>query len=479
MGTTRHGQALRDERTGEGLPLAYPARAFFRAESVIPGVLALVLGLITLDRKSWWFDEAYNIDAAGNTWPKYVGKTALYEPSQSLYLVLFKAWRTVTPESEWFTRFPSVLAAALAAALLGVLGARLFGRAVGLVAGILLATNVTFVTWSQQARTYTLAVLASIVVTMVFLRAAGTTSRNRWLAYGLVGVLGAYAHFFVGFVIASHATLLPLLSSAARKRFFQAWLIIAIGFLPAVPFIALGKDRTSWIPPVSLHELRDVVAEVAGFNVLVLALALAGVAALLLGAATARSRWKGWLLLAWAGLPLVAALVVSIAKPLLVGRYLIVSAPALALLGAAAVGWLLAIRTTRRWLTLTAAGVVTLLLVAVSGREIVSWYRDGPYEDWRAAARYAVGRAAGGSPVVLHPEGAYVAYQLYAPLPSACRFIPGHYQPRCDFRATGNETIVVTTEPDLRGLPGAQSYDVAAVRTFEGVRVVRLVRKDA
>ena len=72
---------------------------------------------VTLERKAWWFDEAHDVTLARLHWLRLIGEAGYYEPSQALYLVLFEFWRTFTPESEWFTRFPSVAAAVAAAAL--------------------------------------------------------------------------------------------------------------------------------------------------------------------------------------------------------------------------------------------------------------------------------------------------------------------------------------------------------------------------
>ena len=355
-----------------------------------------MLGLITLGRKAWWFDEAYDVVLARDPWLRLVAKAGYYEPSQALYLVLFKFWRMFTPESEWFTRLPSVVTAAVAAALVGLLGARLFNRSTGVLAGCLMATNATVVAWSQQTRTYALAALAAVVVTMLVLRAVESDGRRPWLVYGLAGAIGIYAHFFIGFVLVSHLVLLPRMSAAQKRYLREAWAIIAFAFLLAVPFFAAGgHGSTDWIPPTSWHGLRVAVSTLIGFNALALAAAGVGAVAILSGRTPGAVRWKGVLLSAWAVTPLAGAIIVSVLKPMLVGRYLIVSAPAIALLGAAALS---AIRP--RWI---AVGAATFLL-AISVREIVLWYGQVP-EDWRGAARFATAQTRNGVTLALYPSG--------------------------------------------------------------------------
>ncbi len=413
-------------------------------EVLVPGLLALVLGLITLERKAWWFDEAHDVTLARLHWLRLIGEAGYYEPSQALYLVLFKFWRTFTPESEWFTRFPSVAAAVAAAALTGLLGARLFNRAAGVLAGILLATNATVVSWSQQTRTYALATLVAVVVTVLFVRAMESDDRRKWLVYGIAGAVGVYAHFFIGFVLASHAVLWRSMSTRQRRHLLEAWAIVAVAFLPALPFIVVGgHSGTDWIPPTSWHGLRVALSTVAGFNALALVAAGVGAVVLLSGRTPSAVRWKGELLLAWAVVPVGGALIVSILKPMLVGRYLIVTAPALALLGAVA---LTAIRL--RWV---AAGA-TIPSSSFRRRRSLRGTQREP-EDWRGAARLAMSETRKGVTVALYPAGGYEPYQLYAPLPTACRYIPGHAFPRCAFRLKGRETLVITTEPEWRKLP--------------------------
>ena len=42
-------------------------------EVLVPGLLALVLGVITLERKAWWFDEAHDVMLARLHWLRLIG----------------------------------------------------------------------------------------------------------------------------------------------------------------------------------------------------------------------------------------------------------------------------------------------------------------------------------------------------------------------------------------------------------------------
>jgi 4-amino-4-deoxy-L-arabinose transferase-like glycosyltransferase len=435
-------------------------------ESILPAGVALVLGLITLGTKAWWWDEGLDVSLARDPWIKLVGKAGYHEPSQALYLVLFKIWRAFTPQTEFFTRLPSVLLAAAAAALVAFLGARLFDRLTGLLAGIFLATNAQVVSLSQQTRTYALAELASIAVTISFLHAMRSERQRPWLVYGAVGALGAYAHFFVGFVLAAHASLLPRMTAPQRRLLVKAWTIVAVAFLPALPFVTNGSGHAS-IAPTSWRSLYRALSALSGYNGVLLAAVVVGAVVLLRDLASNTASTRN-LLFAWATMPVAGALVVSVYTPVLIGRYLVVAAPSLALIAAVGVR---AIRPRFAAVALAAA------VIAVAAKQTVSWYVAVP-EDWRGAARYAAQQERLGATVTLIP-GAPVSYQLYAPLPKECHHVPGHFDLRCNYQAEGRTTLVVTFQPQYwRGLPGAQHYRLVNRRWFgRRLVVLELVRK--
>ncbi len=135
-------------------------------------VFALTLGLIRLGAQPLWYDELFTRDTAAGSWGDIWGAARETEAPHLVYYGLLKPWLAVAGTSEWELRLPSVLFGALAAGATAVLGRRLFGRLAGLVAGLALAASSFFVSWSQQARGYTLAVLLATVATYAFVRAA-------------------------------------------------------------------------------------------------------------------------------------------------------------------------------------------------------------------------------------------------------------------------------------------------------------------
>src|SRR5262245_14193435 len=150
-------------------------------------------------------DEALDVHWTGFSWSDYLHIAFENEGSQVLYLLMLKPWLALMSTDEWVARMPSVVFAALAAALMVPLAIRLFGsRFVGIGAGLLLATNAFSVSWSQQARQYALAMLFAVVVTYLFVIALESDGWAWWFAYGVVAGVSVYSHFFVALVVVSH-----------------------------------------------------------------------------------------------------------------------------------------------------------------------------------------------------------------------------------------------------------------------------------
>ena len=134
-------------------------------------LVALVLGLIRLGAQPLSFDEVFTRDTATLSWSGIWEAARDTEAPHLVYYSLLKPWLAAFGTSDWALRLPSVLFGALAAGATALLGRRLFGELAGIVAGLALAASSYFVSWSQAARGYTLAVLLAVVATYAFVRA--------------------------------------------------------------------------------------------------------------------------------------------------------------------------------------------------------------------------------------------------------------------------------------------------------------------
>ena len=376
-------------------PASHPSVAT-RLDSVtvaalLAGGVALVLGLVRLGTPSLWVDESFTARAVNGPYLDTV------EGYHWLYYSLVKPWAAVAGTSEWALRLPSVLGAVAACVLLVILAARLFDGRVAAVSGILLAVNALVVQWSQQARGYTLLLALSLLAMLLLLRAIERDSRGAWAAYGLAFAAVIVWHPVAGLILFPAHLVLAL---QRRERLLPHGLlalvlICAIG----VPWAAQIAMRSTgdgvamdWLDAPSVGEAMTTLLSVSGAVGVGLGLAVAGLVVLW----RSRERGRVWWLATWAFAPFAVSLLVSIARPIYLDRYLIVAAPAFALLGGVALAGL-----ARRWRWPVAGAVGMAAAVGLVAWYAAGWNGNWRGEDWRGAVGTVLERKGADEPVLV------------------------------------------------------------------------------
>ena len=233
----------------------------------------------------------------------------------------------------------------------------------------------------------------SATLTLLLLRALERPTVLRWLLYGVIGAAGLYVHFFVGFVLACHAGYVLLTRSWPPLRPLVAVVVpLAVAALPLPYLMREYGSAYGWIPPLTLNGIRNTLAALTGGIPLLVAMATLGTVAVV---AHRRDR-RIWLILAAALVPIVAAILVSVFRPMLVGRYLVVSLPFIAIL--AGVGMSAIRPVVARAAVIGALGVLIALAVPTA-------YKDDHQQDWRSAGAWIAGAAQPGDAVVVTPWG--------------------------------------------------------------------------
>lgn len=377
-------------------------------------VLTTTVCLIGIGGRSLWLDEAITVATARTTSGQYQW-LSLFENGGNMfsYYVFMRVW-TFPGDAEWFVRLPSVLFAVGGVLVLFALSERLFGVRTAVIASLLLLINSSFVHYAQEARSYSLEILIVTASWFALIHAIERRSARAWATYVIVTVLSVYTLFFgILFVAAQLASLLALPRQQVPARQLGVSLgVISALLVPlaaaAVLFTAVsGGSTISFIPPLSVSSLNATASFFAagGSSVLWTQLPLVVVYALLWLAGSAialfayRRRGKStntWYLVAvisWLLTPVVATILVSIAHPILVPRYLSASLPAAALLAAVVLA-----RFSRLWIT--AALVTSLLGLAVPG--VLTWYHQEDVAA-RSATRYVLAAARSDDGIVFFP----------------------------------------------------------------------------
>ena len=374
-------------------------------------VLALTLlvgglGFLRLQYRAVTFDESISIGYASEAWTGLWHTVTREDPNMSLYYALLKLWTGVFGDSLLAVRSLSVLAASLCVPVVYALGARLFSVPAGLFAGLLIATNVFFLHYVQEARGYAVVTLLVALSTLLFLIEAERPGRWSRVGYVIVSALAFYAHFFAVWVVLVHV--LTLVATRGREAVHRSWLVCygvmaALAAPMAYWALTLDTDPIGWLAEPDLGAVPATFAQLAGDSFLHLGL-IAAVSMVALRAA-ARSRRLAFGLAftaCWAVLPVLLAFAVSQVKPIFRAKYLIVCLPAVVLL---AEGAITSLRPPG------AALAAACMLVALSGPEVKAWYGFRGKEDWRSLTTFVLDRARRTDVVVYNASYAKSAVQ--------------------------------------------------------------------
>jgi hypothetical protein len=321
------------------------------------------------------------------------------DPNMSLYYVLLHFWVRLFGSNEAAVRSMTVVLAGAAAPVMVLLGKRLFGRGVGLLAGLLLVLGPFFLQYEQTARSYALVVLLVELSSYFFVVTLEKTARAPLVGYVLSSALAVYAHYFAAYVLL--VQLLTLLAVRRRGAFTREWLIAAGAVLvlctPEVVFaLHAGTKNVSWITTPTFGSLIRLPTALAGGHALAVLLAILACYGFVRAIAD-RQSWQAGFVAAWLAVPVILDFSVSrFGHPLFVNYYLIVVLPALLLLAAVGI-----VKLPRR-----AAGAAVLgLLVVLSAVGIRSWYTHPSLEDFRGATNYVLADARHGDGIIYYPAG--------------------------------------------------------------------------
>ncbi len=340
-------------------------------------VTAAALTLPFLPTRSLGTDEINSLYMAGHF------DAALADSNMLLYYGGLRIWSVIGTGEFALLTIPVVFSVAR----------RLHGAPAAAFAAVLLATNVFFLRYAQEVRSYSLFLLLASFSVLLLLRALDSPTPRKWCALGVVTAAAVYAHFFAILLIPVHALITMLSpSTAARGRSIAIGVAVTAALVAPIAFLTpLGAEQIAWIQPPSPTELIGVPRRLAGGRVLLVLMASLAAWGGFCAARHERTAMRGVLACAaWFAVPILVAFAFSrLFNPVFSDRYLILSLPAMVILAAAGVA---------RLPGAPLRGVALLALVAGS-----AWSIDDAYpepEDWRGATSLLLAEAQQGDAVV-------------------------------------------------------------------------------
>jgi 4-amino-4-deoxy-L-arabinose transferase-like glycosyltransferase len=231
------------------------AKRFNLPDPMLLGLLALATLLSCAYQRAafpFWSDEAYTVLAVrARDWTELLTLNLRNEETPPLYFALLRLWALAWGDSSESTlRLFSAVCLAATVPLVGLLGARLWNRQVGLAGALLLAVNPFARYYGQEARAYTLAMLFIGIFMLGAYGYALQPGPRPWAAYILGGIAALYTHYFAAFVLAGVGAVVGLafLLDALRTRTRASWAALGSWALAqALILLALS----AWIPGIS------------------------------------------------------------------------------------------------------------------------------------------------------------------------------------------------------------------------------------
>jgi mannosyltransferase len=382
---------------------------------------AAVLRFAFLVRKPFWFDECFSVEVARLSWHDFGRLLWRREANMSLYYLLLRGWLHFG-SSPFFIRSLSVIISLASLPAIYWLAGKLFDRRVALLAAALTTFNAYHIRYAQEARSYSLFVLLATLSSGFFVTLLRSPSRTNRVGYILASVLGVYAHLYALLLFGAHwLSARGWDQTRERVRFHtlrRSWIWIGAAALPLVIFAAkTGVGPIRWIQRPRLHDLVDFAEHISGNDGIILALlyAAACIAAIMpLAKVTRMFRagidWDVWhlrFLLIWLIFPVALVVLLSLARPIFLGRYFIFCLPALVILAAAGIA-----RLGRPWLM--ALSLAAILALSLQGT--FSYYDhdfDLERDASEAAVNYILDRAQSGDAILFHIAEARVPYQFF------------------------------------------------------------------
>jgi uncharacterized membrane protein len=211
-------------------------------------LFGLFVRLYGLSAESLWFDEAFTIKFARLDLFEIFSRC---ENNPPLYNMIMHGWIHFFGVSEFSIRLPSVVFGVLALFVMYKTGCRLFNKNVGLLSSLLLGISVFHIWYSQEARNYSLAVLATLLSMYYFLKLLKSGHPKTLLGYIFFSFLLMYSHIYGLFIIFSQNMYLGcifLFSGQTIRISLKKWVLSQLGLLILFsPWVAIFINRLLFV----------------------------------------------------------------------------------------------------------------------------------------------------------------------------------------------------------------------------------------
>lgn len=174
-------------------------------------IVGLFLRVHKLGDESFWIDETATVyttqqntrDIIDDIYTTTIHAPEYFESGGTppFYFLVANYWTKIVGLSEAKLRFLSVIFGIISIYFIFLIGKMIFDYRVGLVSAFILSINYLHINYSQEARTYSLVILLTLLTVYFLLNALKQKKASYWIAYVLSGTLLIYTHYFGVFVL--------------------------------------------------------------------------------------------------------------------------------------------------------------------------------------------------------------------------------------------------------------------------------------
>jgi uncharacterized membrane protein len=468
--------------------------------------LGLFLRIYDLAGESLWLDEVVSIRLA------HEGVSAIVKNRASsvhppFYFLLLRYWVALFGDSEFATRFLSVLFGFGAMWMVYKVGKQLFDKEVGLLASLLMAVSSFHIRYSQEVRAYGLMALLTLLSFYFFGRFL--EERNRWtsIGYVLFTAFLVYTHVYGLFIVIAENLYFATLFLFSREDFkshIKRWTLlqscVALLFAPWIPMYVKLMIRSQghfWLKESSFDTIRQSFEQYAGSEKLMfLLIGLAFLSLITWNKTRESSDWAHlsqwprflgqrvvltdlrpiYLLGLWLLVPIVLPFLISqVSSPMYKFRYAVAASLAL---------YLLAAKGIKNLAYAPAKLIITGIIIFLSLSTVWTYYVKVQKEQWREAAKYVEARAQPGDLVLFNTGYSRSPFNYYSKRAdlikkSFPKGTPKHEGETIEklaptLRDHERVWLILSHAPDEKGLTAktlGKTFPLSDYRKFRGIEI--------
>src|SRR3989338_2921383 len=228
-------------------------------------MLGFLLRFHDLGEESIWLDEASSLKFA-TTAQKDVGHPPVY-------YALLCAWVGSFGTSEFSLRLPSLVFGVLSVLVLYLVVNQIFNRKTALISSFLMSISVFQIVYSQDARSYTLLSLLTLLSALFFIRIVKNGKVLDYLLYAVILIVANYTHFLAILLIPAYNFIFYFIletdKNQDRKWLLSNLIIIAailplfFSFLRNLPRLYSDFRNLAYLAGMS-HGLFHLISVLAG-----------------------------------------------------------------------------------------------------------------------------------------------------------------------------------------------------------------------